>query len=539
MQPDSHVSGADEAERLELGAVLSSQTFARSQRLVKLLEYISERHFHGQDDQVCEYAIATEVLGRSPGFDPAEDAIARVEIHRLRKKLRDYYATEGTNRPLKIIIPPGMYTPVFQQDGNAPARPANGKAIEEPAAATLAPPANGKQPEEPGALLDPAREAPPELPPSPLPSIQRDRKIRLFLGAAFGIVLAAAGVAAWRTGIGATLPELPRIPPPVVALPADNAIRIIAGYNRPQYIDHRGHTWLSDRFYEGGGQPGAPFRQFIARTCDPLLYQNGRIGVTAYDIPLQSGVYEMKLHFVEPVYGPGRETGGGENSRVFDILLNGKMLVDGFDIVSDAGGPNIADVRVFKDIQPGPDGHLRLGFHAKREQPLISALELEPAPPHRINPIRIVTQGNSVTDSQGQVWQADSYYMGGQPSNHWKLVSGTADADLFNNERYGHFSYAIPVAPGSYTVKLYFAETYWGPENLGGGGPGQRIFDVYCNGVALLRNFDIFKEAGGSRALVKQFVRQRPNAQGKLNLEFVPVSNYASVFAIEVLDEDR
>jgi len=95
------------------------------------------------------------------------------------------------------------------------------------------------------------------------------------------------------------------------------------------------------------------------------------------------------------------------------------------------------------------------------------------------------------------------------------------------------------VAPGSYTVKLYFAETYWGPENLGGGGAAQRVFDVYCNGVALLRSFDIFKEAGGDRALIKQFPRQRPNAQGKLNLDFVPVNNYASVFAIEVLDEDR
>ena len=30
-----------------------------------------------------------------------------------------------------------------------------------------------------------------------------------------------------------------------------------------------------------------------------------------------------------------------------------------------------------------------------------------------------------------------------------------------------------------------------------------------------------------------------PNAQGKLNLDFVPVVNYASVFAIEVLDEGR
>ena len=269
------------------------------------------------------------------------------------------------------------------------------------------------------------------------------------------------------------------------------------------------------------------------------MYQGGRYGVYAYNIPLKPGNYELKLHFLERVYGPGLETGGGENSRVMDVTANGQMLLKDFDIVSDAGGPEIADVRVFKDIQPGSDGYLRLGFHAQRERPLINAIEVEPAPPHKINPVRIVTQSNSVIDSQGHVWLADTYYMGGQASNHWKGVTGMPDPDLFNNERYGHFSYAIPVAPGSYTVNLYFAETYWGPNNAGGGGPGARVFDVYCNGLALLYDLDIFKEAGADQALVKRFHGLKPNAQGKLQLEFMPVRNYASLFALEVLDEDR
>jgi hypothetical protein len=144
-----------------------------------------------------------------------------------------------------------------------------------------------------------------------------------------------------------------------------------------------------------------------------------------------------------------------------------------------------------------------------------------------------------VTDSRGQVWEADNYYAGGQTSNHFKVVTGTPDADLFANERYGHFSYAIPVAPGAYTASLFLAETYWGKENEGGGGPGQRVFDIYCNGSALARNLDILKEAGPNHALVKKFRGLRPTTQGKLNFEFVPVINYASVFAIEVLDEGR
>src|SRR5262249_39642557 len=119
-------------ERMELKEVLTSKTFNRSQRLIKLLEYISEKHFQGLDEEVCEYSIATEVLGRSSDFDPAADAISRVEIHRLRKKLRDYYAAEGSLRTIKIVIPPGVYTPVFiPKNGAAAHVPVNGDCVAE------------------------------------------------------------------------------------------------------------------------------------------------------------------------------------------------------------------------------------------------------------------------------------------------------------------------------------------------------------------------------------------------------------------------
>jgi hypothetical protein len=515
-------AGGYDAERQELANVLASSAFARSQRLVKLLEYISEKHFLAQAEEVCEYSIAREVLGRPSDFDPAEDAIARVEIHRLRKKLREHYAGEGAHQTLKIIIPPGMYTPLFQREGNSTADgQTNGRVHEDPP------------------IIEPV--IPQEPPAGPFAASELDppaRKGHVWLWlAGLTTVIAVFGVLA----IWPSVPRVESLPPPRSAAPvwsggSDSAIRIVSGYDR-QYIDHNGHTWSPDHFFEGGGRPSAPFRQFIARTADPLLYQNGRIGVTSYSIPLKSGNYELKLHFVEPVYGPGLETGGGENSRVFDILLNGKLAVDGFDIVADAGAPLTADTRVFKDVQPAADGLLKIAFHAKREQPIVSGLEIEPAELHRMNSIRIVTQPNSVTDSHGQVWEADNYYYGGQISNHWKAVSGTPEPDLFANERYGHFTYAIPVAPGSYTATMYFAETYWGTENQGGGGPGQRIFNIFCNGSALFRNLDILRETAPNHALVKRFRGLRPNAQGKLNFEFVPVVNYASVFAIEVVDE--
>jgi Malectin domain len=85
---------------------------------------------------------------------------------------------------------------------------------------------------------------------------------------------------------------------------------------------------------------------------------------------------------------------------------------------------------------------------------------------------------------------------------------------------------------------LKFAETYFGQNNPGKGGVGSRVFDISCNGEPLLRNFDIFKEAGGeNRALDRTIHGLQANAQGKLMLTFVPIQNYASVGSIEVIPE--
>jgi hypothetical protein len=58
---------------------------------------------------------------------------------------------------------------------------------------------------------------------------------------------------------------------------------------------------------------------------------------------------------------------------------------------------------------------------------------------------------------------------------------------------------------------------------------------VFGNGVALLRDFDVARDAGGpNRAIVKVFENMEPNAQGNIVLDFVPLRNYAEVNAIEV-----
>ena len=93
----------------------------------------------------------------------------------------------------------------------------------------------------------------------------------------------------------------------------------------------------------------------------------------------------------------------------------------------------------------------------------------------------------------------------------------------------------------SYTLTLYFSEHWFGIPAYGDvSATGLRVFDVYCNGVSLLQNMDIYKESGGSlRALTRTFHGLRPNHQGKLALSFVPNKDYATIAALEVIPEGK
>ncbi len=513
--------------------MLGSAAFARSARLSRLLTYLCTKHLAGESDQIKEYSIGVEVLERPPSFDPATDAGARVEVHRLRRRLQKYYETEGASRKLRIVIPVGHYVPAFVP--NLPVDSPVPKAIGESQDHTN---------EVPFGLVADLLAREPD-------AGAKKREGPRTTPIALGLILAAGAlvlVQMSRKDVqGGTAPprEAPAVMAqlavhkslaPVAVLPG-SAVRLVCG-RTISYTDRSGQIWAADRYYEGGTPFDSP-RQLVARAFDPKLFQSGRSGDFSYHIPLPKGIYELRLGFVETVYGPGTIALGGEYSRTFDVKANGRPLLTEFDIYSDANGTNIADLRAFKDISPGPDGFIHLEFRGHRAPALVNLIEVVPAQLHRLNPIRIVAQENFVTEAGGTVWSPDTWVTGGQLAGHSVRVAGTSEPDVYGRERYGHFEYALPVDLGTYSLTLHFAEEYFGPGNPGGGGVGSRVFDVFCNGVALLRNYDVFKEAGMNNALVKTFHGLTPNPQGKLVVSFIPVHNYASLYALEVQDESQ
>src|SRR5580692_4436009 len=100
-------------EKNELQSVLDSGIFNRAPNLAHVLTYVCCQYFEGAAEQIKEYNIAVEALGRPAGFDQKRDSIVRVEAHRLRKRLREYYQAEGASHIVRIEIPAGQYSPMF------------------------------------------------------------------------------------------------------------------------------------------------------------------------------------------------------------------------------------------------------------------------------------------------------------------------------------------------------------------------------------------------------------------------------------------
>ena len=518
-----------DAERAELETVVAA--LERSPRLAKLLQFVGQKYLDGQTDQITEYNIATEVFRRAKTSFDSTDSVARTEVYRLRKKLKEYYDTEGKDHRIQILIPFRTYAPEFiLRDSLTPKQLSD---INELASIPISDLGESVK------VLESAQAE--QVHPADPGGSDRTGKRMLFLATATVVALAIIGFSAFRllrhnesANASPRSPSdssgfAPSVTPSNVA---QVPLRLLAGYSGSPKVDSAGAYWEADRYFTGSAGFERP-KTSIVRTVDPMLFDHWRTGGEfSYDIPLAPGIYEMHLFFVA--------SPPDDQTQFFDVTANGKPLLTSFNISADALGPNIADEKVFKDITPDKDGYLHLRFPTGRTTPLLNALELLPGLPHRQIPIRLVMQSAAVTDSNGNLWHPDNYFQNGVVSDPPRQVSGTPDPKLYAQERYGHFTYSIPVdARSHYTLILHFAELYWIPDPSGKIGVGSRVFRVYCNGTTLLDNFDIFKEVGSLHALTKTFYHLRPTPEGKLDLTFDPLANYATISAIEVIDEGQ
>jgi hypothetical protein len=76
---------------------------------------VCERSLSGEADQINEQIIGVELFGRPNGYDSNDDNIVRAHASRLRRKLDEYFKSEGIHEEWRVDIPKGGYRPRFKQ----------------------------------------------------------------------------------------------------------------------------------------------------------------------------------------------------------------------------------------------------------------------------------------------------------------------------------------------------------------------------------------------------------------------------------------
>jgi hypothetical protein len=105
---------APEDIQKQLNKIVHSKIFRHSSALQRLLQYLISRSIEDPFGDIKEYTIGTEVFDRGPDYDPQSDTIVRVQVHRLRLKVKEYYESEGVSDPIIVDIPKGRYIPAFE-----------------------------------------------------------------------------------------------------------------------------------------------------------------------------------------------------------------------------------------------------------------------------------------------------------------------------------------------------------------------------------------------------------------------------------------
>jgi len=120
-------SGAPKNRKLvleELERVRASHEFAGSERSCALLQYLVERAMDGGEHLLKERTIGVEVFGRDTAYDTGKDAIVRVSVNGVRKRLLAHYANPNQVREpgsVQIFLPVGSYMVEFHPADEPPA----------------------------------------------------------------------------------------------------------------------------------------------------------------------------------------------------------------------------------------------------------------------------------------------------------------------------------------------------------------------------------------------------------------------------------
>lgn len=176
------------------------------------------------------------------------------------------------------------------------------------------------------------------------------------------------------------------------------SVNILLGARR-MYIDEAmGEVWIPDQPYRPGSWGfvgGKPFNHSgngrlpygsdknISGTWDDPVYQTQQVGISEYRLDVPDGYYELTLHFAELsgvsganlVYNLSESTTAGTRAeRVFDVSVNGHLLLEDFNMAASTGAAKAISKKMTVQVIDGKG--ILVGFNAKKGEPVLNALQV-------------------------------------------------------------------------------------------------------------------------------------------------------------------
>jgi hypothetical protein len=102
----------DQRKRL-VERITASRYISKSARLRSLLVYLCDQVLENNAQEIHEQQVGHAVFGRPANYDTISDNIVRVHASMLRKRLEQYFSSEGRDETVIIELPKGNYAPLF------------------------------------------------------------------------------------------------------------------------------------------------------------------------------------------------------------------------------------------------------------------------------------------------------------------------------------------------------------------------------------------------------------------------------------------
>jgi hypothetical protein len=111
---ETEINSQLRARKELVSRIVSSDVICKSARLRELFLYLCHRVLDESADHINELELGHHVFGKPQFYDTAADNTVRVHASTLRKRLAEYFQTQGRDEPVIIEVPRGNYAPVFK-----------------------------------------------------------------------------------------------------------------------------------------------------------------------------------------------------------------------------------------------------------------------------------------------------------------------------------------------------------------------------------------------------------------------------------------